>query len=363
MDVREQRFNVDQLITIAALVLLTLGSVLVLRPFLPALIWALIFAVSTWPLFTRLETWLHGSSTAAAVLLILVFATLFLTPLVFVAVRLADEVPRLVGAAHQLFLEGPPPAPAWLARVPLVGEDLAQLWNLYYQDLSALAKGALPYLKQLTDWLLAAGANLGQAVLQLLLSLFVLFFLYRDGHPVALRLRRIVNRLGGPRGRRLLEVAGTAMRSVVYGVLGAALAQGLLAIIGLGLAGVPGWLFLGMVATLLALIPIGLYMLVLLPAAGWLLATGATWQGGFLLAWSLLVVGNVDNFIRPVLISRGIHLPLPVVLLGVLGGLITMGLIGLFVGATLLAVFYTLIKEWSAAGDEDAPADAADGTG
>ncbi|HXH02228.1 MAG TPA: AI-2E family transporter [Candidatus Competibacteraceae bacterium] len=352
MDVRQSPIHIEQLVTIAALVLLTLGSLMVLSPFLPALIWALIFAISTWPLFTRLESWLQGRGTLAAALLTLSFALIFLVPLGFVGVQLAEQVPRLLEAVRQVLQEGPPPAPAWLSSLPWVGEDLARMWNLYSQDLSTLAQGALPYLKQLADWLLAVGANLGQAVLQLLLSLFVLFFLYRDGRPVAQRLVRIVDRLGGMRGRRLLAVAGTAMRAVVYGVLGAAAAQGLLALIGLAIAGVPGWLFLGMAAGLLALIPIGLYMLVLLPAAGWLLMSGATWQGVFLLAWSVLVVGNVDNLIRPVLISRGTRLPLPVVLLGVLGGLITMGLIGLFVGATLLAMFYTLLKEWSAAGEE-----------
>ncbi len=344
----EQRFSIEQVVTIAMLALLTFGAVLVLVPFLPALLWAMVFAISTWPLFDRLERALNGRSGLAAGLLTLVFALVFMIPVGLVGGQLADEVPRLLDALRDVREDGMPPAPDWLRGLPFVGTWLADLWTRYSSDFAAVVRAVTPYLRDIADWILAAGAGLGRALLQIVLSLFILFFLYRDGRPVAQRLERLVGRLGGDRGRRLLAVAGDATRAVVYGVLGAALAQGVLSLIGLGLAGVPGWLFLGMVATLLALIPIGLHMLVLLPAAGWLLATGSPGAGFFLLAWTILVVGNVDNVIRPIIISRGARLPFPIVLLGVLGGLITMGLVGLFVGATILAVFYTLLKEWSA---------------
>jgi len=164
-------------------------------------------------------------------------------------------------------------------------------------------------------------------------------------------------RLAGEKGRNLLFVAGATMRSVVYGILGAAIVQGIMAIFGLWISGVPSPLFIGMVAGLFALIPVGLIQVVLLPAAGWLIFyKGQIGWGIFLFIWSFTVIGNIDNFLRPMLISRGANVPFLVVLLGVLGGLAAGGILGLFVGATLLSVFYTMLKEWAAVEGENSVA-------
>jgi len=125
---------------------------------------------------------------------------------------------------------------------------------------------------------------------------------------------------------------------------------------GLWISGVPGYVFLGVACILLAMIPVGLIMLVLLPAAGWLFYSGSSGWGTFLLLWSVLVVAQVDNFIRPVLISRGANLPVVVILIGIVGGLAVGGILGIFVGATLLGVLYTVIREWSAVQEEDSRA-------
>jgi predicted PurR-regulated permease PerM len=163
-------------------------------------------------------------------------------------------------------------------------------------------------------------------------------------------------RLGGEKGRHLLFVAGSTMRSVVHGILGTAMVQGILAIFGLWISGVPGPVFLGIVAGLLGLIPIGAIQVVLLPAAGWLIYKSQIGWGIFLFIWSFSVIGNVDNVIRPMLISRGAKVPFLVVLLGVLGGLAVGGILGLFVGATILSVFYTMLKEWVAVEGENSGA-------
>jgi len=147
------------------------------------------------------------------------------------------------------------------------------------------------------------------------------------------------------------------MRSVVYGILGAAIVQGIMAIFGLWISGVPSPVFLGIVAGLFALIPIGLIQVVLLPAAGWLIYKGHIGWGIFLFVWSFTVIGNIDNVIRPMLISRGAKIPFLVILLGVLGGLVVVGgILGLFVGATVLSVFYTMLKEWVAVEGENSGA-------
>jgi predicted PurR-regulated permease PerM len=147
------------------------------------------------------------------------------------------------------------------------------------------------------------------------------------------------------------------MRSVVFGILIAALIQGIMAIFGLWISGVPNPVLIGAVAGVFALIPIGLIQVILLPAAGWLIFyKGQIGWGIFLAVWSFTVIGNIDNVIRPMFISRGANVPFLVILLGVLGGLATGGIIGLFVGATLLAVVYTMLKEWLAEPEENSNA-------
>ena len=194
---------------------------------------------------------------------------------------------------------------------------------------------------------------MARLVLLTILSLLFFFFLLKEGRPIRKGLEAMAVRLGGEKGRHLLIVAGATMRSVVYGILGASIVQAIMAIFGLWISGVPNPVFIGMVAGFFALVPIGLIQVVLLPAAGWLIFKDHVAWGIFLFIWSFTVVGNVDTFIRPVLISRGAKIPFLVVLLGVLGGLATGGIIGLFVGATLLSVFYTMLKEWVEVPDED----------
>jgi predicted PurR-regulated permease PerM len=205
--------------------------------------------------------------------------------------------------------------------------------------------------------MLSAGTGVVQLILITVLSLIIFFFVLKEGRSIRTSLERMADRLAGEKGRHLLFVAGSTMRSVVYGILGAAIAQGVMAIFGLWISGVPSPVFIGVVAGVFALIPIGLIQVILLPAAGWLIfyKDQIGW-GIFLAVWSFTVIGNIDNVIRPMFISRGANVPFLVILLGILGGLATGGIIGLFVGATLLAVVYTMLKEWVAEPGEDSNA-------
>jgi predicted PurR-regulated permease PerM len=180
----------------------------------------------------------------------------------------------------------------------------------------------------------------------MILSLLLVFLLFRNGEAAADRITMIIRRIGGAEGGRLLAVAATTMRSVVYGVLGTALLQGMLAGIGYAIAGVPGAALFGFITFVVAVIPGGPLVLSA-PAIFWLYRRGSTAWPIFVLVW-MGIVGNLDNFVRPLLISRGgDQTPLILVMLGVLGGAMAFGLIGLFLGPTLLAVGYSLLKEWS----------------
>ena len=200
-------------------------------------------------------------------------------------------------------------------------------------------------------WGLDKGVNIGivlaQGALELALALFVAFFFYRAGASLASRLRDGLSRLLGESGPRLLSVAGNTVKSVVYGVLGTALVQAMLMLVGLLIAGVPNAVLLAFVTGITSPLPIG-PPVVWLGAAAWLYATAGWGWAVFMLAWGLGLVSMADNVVRPLLISRGGTTPIVVTLLGILGGVIAFGFLGLFLGPTLLAVGYSLVSDWTA---------------
>jgi predicted PurR-regulated permease PerM len=210
-----------------------------------------------------------------------------------------------------------------------------------------LTEALLKYLMPLRDWALRSAANFGESLLYLSLSVFIAFFLYRDGAALSTRLAPLFTRVGGQRAPALLHVAGDTIKGVVYGVIGTALIQGILVGIGLWIAGIPRVLLLGVLACVLSLIPVG-PALIWLPAAIWLFGKGSTGWAVFLVLWGLLVVGLVDNFLKPYFIGKGSHLPFILVFLGTLGGVMAFGFLGIFLGPTLLAIAYASFQEWSA---------------
>lgn len=330
-----------------ALALLLGACLLVLLPFLSALLWAGILSYSTWPLYGRVLKWVKGRRGLAALIISLTMVGAILIPVLTVGITLADNVKDLSSAANRWLDEGPPPAPAWLAKVPLAGAKLAEAWNSFQPGSARWFGEAKRFIEPVGSWLLSKGVLLMGGLFQLALSILVTFFLLRSGPSVAARLNSAVERIAGQRGRHLLAVAGATVRGTVYGILGTAFAQAVLAGLGLALAGVPGPGLLAVLVFFLSVVPAGPF-LVMLPAALWLFHHGATGWGVFMLIWGL-GVSTVDNFMRPWLISQGSAMPFILILLGVLGGAIAFGFIGVFVGPTLLAVGQRILAEWATA--------------
>jgi predicted PurR-regulated permease PerM len=350
----ERAKQIEQLVSLSIIALLIIGSIVIVLPFLPAILWAVVFAVTTWPFFIRIEKTLGGRTGLAAVVLTLLLALIFFLPLGYVGSKLVSQASIAFDYTQGLMEKGLGPPPLWLKGLPLIGEKVEGAWGSLAEDTPKLIGMAKPHIRNILSSILSAGAGMARFVLLTILSLIFFFFLLKEGRPVRTGLEAMAVRLGGEKGRHLLFVAGSTMRSVVYGILGAAIVQGVMAIFGLWISGIPNPVFIGMVAGVFALIPIGLIQVALLPAAAWLIFyKGQIGWGIFLAIWSFTVIGNVDTFIRPMLISRGAKIPFLVVLLGVLGGLAAGGIIGLFVGATLLSVFYTILKEWVAVPDEN----------
>ena len=341
--------RIEQIAGLAVLLLLVIGCFVVIRPFVSALLLALILSYSTWPVYAWAERVLNGRKNLAATLMTLLVAAILLVPLIILGSSLVKQGAAAIGWVRGLFADGPPEPPSWIANIPMVGRQLYEYWRgLAHNTEKLLSEFSdfAQYLLPAGEWLLGAAAILGQGTLQLALSLFIAFFFYRDGLDGAKGLQSVARRLGGERGIRLLDVIGATIKSVVYGTIGTAIAQSILTALGLWAAGVPGVLLLGFLTFLMALTPIGA-PLVWFPAAIWLFYTDSTGWAVFLVLWGTFVVGGADNIIRPYFISRGSDLPFVLVFLGVLGGTLAFGFLGLFLGPTLLATGYEIVRDWA----------------
>jgi predicted PurR-regulated permease PerM len=303
-----------------------------------------VLSFASWPVMRVLTHLLNGRQALAAGLLTLAWTVVVAVPLVMLGFNLADHIKDVTALLKDFQVEGLPPAPAWLAGVPLVGERLVGFWMTIDQQGAAFFATVRPYLGQVGNWLLARSAQIGGGMLELALSLILVFFFYRDGPRLAAFAESLLQRLIGDRAEHYLElVAGTVQR-VVNGVIGTAAAQAILAFVGFTIAGVPGALVLGIMTFGFSLIMIP--PLIWGPAVAWLFWQGEVGMGIFLLVWGFFVISGVDNILKPYLISRGGNLPLIVVLLGVFGGILAFGFMGLFLGPTLLAVAYSLLSDW-----------------
>jgi predicted PurR-regulated permease PerM len=340
------RSKLEQTLGWTVLIALVAGSLLVLRPFVSALLWALVLSFSSWPIYRRLLRFLGNRHTLAALLMTLGMVLIVLLPFLIVGITLADNVQELTQATQYWIASGPPTPPEWLAKVPVVGAKAAAYWQDLAADTARFWAEAQRFIAPLSSWLLKIGLGLGAGLIELALSIFIAFFLFRDGVAVAQRLIAAAERIGGERGRHLLTLAGKTVRGVVYGILGTALAQAVMAGIGFLIAGVPGAALLALLTFFVSVVPVVGTALTWLPAAIWLFHQGATGWGVFMLIWGF-AVANIDNVVKPWLISQGSNMPFILIFFGVLGGALAFGFIGVFLGPTLLAVGFRLVEEWS----------------
>ena len=344
--------NADRVLAILSLTLLGSGCLLVLWPFLSSLAWAAILTSSSWGAFMQLDRLLGGRRALAASLMTLLVTVVVLLPVVTLAVALSDNVAELGSSVGALVREGLPDAPSWLATLPLIGPALQRYWQQFAHNGQRLMQELNKLAEPAQDFALGAGGVVGRGVIDIALSVFLAFFLYLHGEALALRVRYALERISGERAQHLLGLTRGTVSGVIYGVLGTALAQGVLAAIGLVVAGVPGAVLLGAATFLLSVVPVG-PPLVWGGAALWLFQRGEPMWAIFMACWGFFVVSTVDNFIKPFIISRGASLPFAVVFLGVLGGVLAFGVIGAFLGPALLAVGFRLLSEWSARDAQD----------
>jgi len=334
------------LASIAAITLLGIGCLYVLRPFLAAILFAAAVVISSWPLYLWLVARMRGRRTLAALTLTLSLLLVVILPIALVAYNLADDAGRLYDQLKAAVETGHVEPPAWLRRLPLVGESV----DNYVRGVASSREQMMDLAKRMLEparhYVLNGGIVLGAGVAQMSLAAFVSFFLYRDGQALLGAIRVAMQRIIGASAQRIAATVSHTVRGVMYGLLGTALAQALVAALGFWIAGVPGVLLLGFATFVMSLVPVG-PPIIWGGAAIWLFNQGQTGWAVFMLVWGLLLISGVDNVVKPMLISRGSSLPFLLVLLGVLGGVLAFGFVGLFIGPVLLAVGYSLMREWT----------------
>jgi predicted PurR-regulated permease PerM len=335
---------------IVALIALTLW---ILRPFLGAIVWAALLVVATWPIMLQVERWLAGSRRLAVATMTIGLLLVLVLPLALGVGKIAANASDLVEWSARLRSFTLPLPPPWLATMPVVGPALADAWRtLAAGGIADLAATVAPYTAVAVLWAADALRGAGSLLIQFLLTVAIAAVMYARGERAADAVLQFGRRLAGEHGDRAVRLAARAIRGVALGVIVTAAVQSALAVLGLVVAGVPFAALLGAAAFVLCIAQIG-PMPVLAPAVAWLYWQGASGTATALLVWTVGVV-LLDNVLRPLLMTKGANLPMLLMFAGVIGGLLSFGLIGIFIGPVVLAVTYTLLGAW--VGDRgDAP--------
>jgi predicted PurR-regulated permease PerM len=340
-----QRDITRDVLAVLFIVALIGSSLWILRPFLGALVWATTIVVATWPLLITAQTWLWGKRALAVTLMTLLLLGVLVVPLTLAIGTVVANVEEIAEWTKSLGGFKTPAPPEWVTNLPVVGARAADLWR-YAAAAGFLEIGAkaAPYVGGVVKWFVAQVGGVGVLLVEFLLTVILAAAMYANGESASERIMRFGRRLAGERGENAVHLAGQTIRGVALGVVVTALVQAVFGGLGLLIAGVPFAGVLTGAMLLLAIAQIGVVP-VLGAATAWLYWNDQTAWGTFMLVWTI-VAGTMDNFLRPILIKKGANLPLLLVFAGVIGGLLSFGLIGIFVGPVILAVADALLTTW-----------------
>ena len=336
--------TIDVAIRIGLLALLAYWSLKVIGPFVTILLWSGILAVALYPVFNWLAR-LIGSKTLAAAMITVLSLMIVLGPVTWLGFAMIGGIELLVKGIDtgQLAMPMPPDAvKSW----PLIGEKIFQLWSQAATNTEALLLQAAPYLKDIGGKLLSLSQGVALGLLEFVGSIVIAGFLYSPGPRIVDFMRIVLRRILGHESEEILQLIGSTIRNVARGVVGIALLQALLAGIGFIVAGIPAAGLFTFLALLLGIVQIGPSILII-PMVVW------SWtkmdpSSALIFTAYMIPVSLADNILRPVVMARGLSTPMPVILVGVMGGMIAYGISGLFVGPIVLAVLWALIQEWMA---------------
>ena len=336
------RDRIDILIRLLCGAAVAIGCYLVVSPFLTAILLAGILTMVTWPVYKRCENSFAGSSTPAAVVMVFLLMIGVIIPLTFLSVAVAQQLPdaiRGISSAITSFT-----VPIWLQEIPGIGTWLYQQAVELFQP-RAMAELLEKLINPLSRQVVTIAMTLGNGFVQLMLVALIAFFFYRDGNYLARKAHELVVRISGDLSHEFSYIIVSTTRSVVYGIVGTAAGQALVACIGFMIVDAPSVLLLSVAVFVLSVVPIG-PPLVWGPVAIWLYGQGEVGMSIFMIAWGLFAIASVDNFLKPLLIARGTPLPISLVFLGVFGGVLAFGFLGLILGPVFLAVGVAMMRTW-----------------
>ena len=334
---------------ILALVVLSLQ---ILSPFITLMIWAVILAVALYPLHQALAGRIGGRQGLAATILVVLGVLLLVVPTAVLMSSLADSIQRLIQDVQNNTLAIPAP-PAGVATWPIIGERLHTMWSQAYADLPGLIQSLQPKIGDLAKSALAFVASIGGGILLFVAAIIIAGIIMAFGESGSRSARAIFERVAGiERGAEFTQLSTATIRAVAQGVIGVAFIQAIVIGLCLLVAGVPWAGVLSLIVLVLGIAQIPA-LIVILPAIAYLWMSGEYGTGaaaGYTVL--LAVAGMSDNVLKPLMLGRGVEAPMPVILLGALGGMASAGILGMFVGATLLALGYQIFKGWVAANPE-----------
>jgi predicted PurR-regulated permease PerM len=343
-----------QIIQMALAALLLIGCVAVLMPFTGTLLFAIVICVTTLPVRNRLLTLCRGRGSLAAALMSALLLVLLVAPMALLSGSLADGVELAIRFLKPMLESGlPADAPAWVTKIPVVGAGISDYWHKLVESREEMNGLLRQFLDPTRKLALATVSLFAQGLLQLLLVIFFVFFIFRDADTYATALHTGSRKVAGELGERMLNLAEGTVTGVMVGIVGTAAAQSLVAMVGFLIAGVPGVIILTFATFFFSMVPVIGATLIWVGAAAWLYNGGEAGWAIFMVLWGMFGISSVDNFLKPILISRTASLPLLLIVVGVFGGVLVFGFIGIFLGPTLLALGRVLIGEWLAHADNE----------
>lgn len=330
----------------ALLVILALAgvSLWLIRPFLSAMVWGAIIAISLYPLQRRLSSWLGGRRVIPAILLALLMAGVLLVPLVMLLMTIGEQASHLLQGTPKIDQLALPTPPAWLAEIPLVGKRSFQIWQEATADVPGTLESVRPRIRAAILWLMSGTVSSTLIVLEALLATVLAATFLITAERLDAFFAKLLKTLGAPESAGVQSLVVRTVRGVAQGIIGTAIIQATVAWIGFEIAPAPFPVLLTLLVFIACTAQIGA-LIVGLPAAAWIWYQGDAGWAAFLLGWTIFV-NVIDNFIKPLLIGRGLPVPIWIVFIGVIGGLLAMGLVGLFIGPVVLAVSYLLMIRW-----------------
>ena len=335
--------SLETTIRIGLVLIITVWCFKIVEPFIIPIIWGNIIAIAAYPLYSRLTIALGERRKLAATVFTLFFLIILIVPTVLLTDPLINGVKMLVEKIKDESLSIPPP-PENLGNLVIIGKPLAKFWLLASENIHSALLQLTPVLKIIGNWLLSAVAGAGMSILHFVVAIIISGILLANSSGGNRTVSAIAHRLADEKGADFVDMAKGTVRSVANGILGVAVIQSLLAGLGFMVAGVPAAGLWALLCLILSIAQIGIAPIVI-PVIIYLFYTADTFTAVAFLIWSI-PISLIDNILKPILLGRGVKTPMAVIFIGAIGGLLSSGVIGLFIGAVILALGYELFFLW-----------------